>query len=292
MLPSIEKSRLLLNTIPIVISGVNAMALCIFMFPIFVAIPARFILTATTIFGMIGLLFGMYIKYRSTLAISHCCFYMAYFLFVMEFLFGVGSVIMAVHIGGRPDLYRFVLGVASLSMLLALLAGIFHQALALRLFDKDDGQFWRGKLGRYIDDRGRIINCDFGNRIPIDKGLLTLGLVVAINIPLLFEFYGGERNNVVILAAPMLIGTFIYLNLSKIGPWIVQLYLLRKLEKSFGCRFINADYEQIQALRRTFFLSRWLMKDYIGHQIADLEPSVEPKRKVRAVRRMHLRKRR
>jgi hypothetical protein len=60
----------------------------------------------------------------------------------------------------------------------------------------------------------------------------------------------------------MFIAVFSYMNVKVVGPKIACLYLLRKYEKQTGRRFVNADYEKIQDLRRRFFLSRWLMKDY------------------------------
>lgn len=53
------------------------------------------------------------------------------------------------------------------------------------------------------------------------------------------------------------------LNLKQFGPAFLRLLLVRRLEKEAGRPFVNADYEQIQELRRTFFLSRWLMRDYV-----------------------------
>ncbi len=82
------------------------------------------------------------------------------------------------------------------------------------------------------------------------------------NIPILFQIYTGARNNVIFLAVPLIIGVFAYLSIKTLGPKIACLWLLRKYEKQTGRCFVNADYEKIQELRRTFFLSRWLMKDY------------------------------
>ena len=281
---------------PIMISGFNMMAVAAFMFPTFSMLPARAILAIMVIVGLIGLPVGMYAKYRAAFATSFSCIYIPYFLFGVEFLFFGGGAVLAVVLAGRPDLKVFSLAMWGLSILMPLLAGIYRETRSLRLYEKDGGEFWQKTLGKYIDYRQFSISPHFSAEVTFSRSQFSNAiLIIAVgstNIPLLFELYGGGRNNAIFLAIPLAVGTFAYLNFCKLGPWIVKLYLLRKLERSFGRRFINADYEQIQALRRTFFLSRWLMKDYIGHQIADLEPSVEPKRKVRAVRRMHLCKRR
>lgn len=85
---------------------------------------------------------------------------------------------------------------------------------------------------------------------------------VTVNVPLLFQIYTGSKNNAIFLAVPLLVGAFAYLSLKVLGPKIANLYVLRQYEKQTSRRFVNADYEKIQELRRTFFLSRWLMKDY------------------------------
>jgi hypothetical protein len=57
-----------------------------------------------------------------------------------------------------------------------------------------------------------------------------------------------------------------YINIKTSGPQLAILYVLLKHEIKTKRRFVNADYEEIQNLRRTFFLSRWLMKDYQSQQ--------------------------
>jgi hypothetical protein len=89
-----------------------------------------------------------------------------------------------------------------------------------------------------------------------------MAAAIGVNIPLLFQIYGGGRNNAIFLAVPLMTVTFTYINLKIFGPGLTRIFLLRKIEKEQGYRFQNADYEKIQELRRGFFLSRWLMKDY------------------------------
>ena len=60
----------------------------------------------------------------------------------------------------------------------------------------------------------------------------------------------------------MVIGCASYINIAVMGPMLMRIVFLRKLEKEQGYRFANADYERIQELRRHFRFARWLMKDY------------------------------
>lgn len=85
---------------------------------------------------------------------------------------------------------------------------------------------------------------------------------MVVNIPLFFDIYFGSRNNLIFIVMPVMIGMFAYFGFKIIGPRIAKLCVLRQYEKQTGRCFVNTDYEKIQELRRTFFLSRWLMKDY------------------------------
>ena len=285
MLPSIESSRMVLAKAAIAVSGFNTMTVGLFMFPMFSELPIRSILVCMVVVGLMSIPLGGYIKYRAVFGTSYGCFAIVYFLFVLEFLCGGGSTILAVHVAKRFDLKGMALGICSLSMLVALLIGIYREMQVFKLFNKNNAQFWQEELGRYIDYQRYSINPNFSTDVPTTgtklTTVITIVMVGSANIPLLFELYGGGKANVIFLAAPLGVVTFSYLNLCKFGPWIVKLYLLRILEKASGRRFMNADYEQIQALRRTFFLSRWLMKDYASPSIVTSAQQMQQRRRER-----------
>jgi hypothetical protein len=122
------------------------------------------------------------------------------------------------------------------------------------------------RFSKQIDQSGRKFKPSLGEGSSTSGSVTSSFAILAIgvtNIPLMFELFTSSRNNVMFLAAPVLLGTCIYVNITSAGPQLLNCILIRKIEKHQGFRFINADFEKIQELRRSFFLARWLMKDYV-----------------------------
>lgn len=159
-------------------------------------------------------------------------------------------------------------GVNTFCIAASVLGGMYREALRLELRKKGSPPPWKAKLAEYVDYSKHRIIPNKTNSIRTDGDSWTrYGPLIIMagpaNFSLFFEYFGGGRNNGIFLVAPLLAGVFSYLNLKKFGPAFLRLLLVRSLEKEAGRPFVNADYEQIQELRRTFFLSRWLMKDYV-----------------------------
>ena len=141
MLPSIESSRMVLARTTILVSGVTMMIVGLFMFSMFSELPVRTIFTVMAVVVLFGIPAGMYIKYRAGFGTSYGCFAIVYFLFFLEFLFGGGGVVLAVHIAERSDLKGLFLSACSLCMLVALLIGIYQEMQLLKIFEKNKDQF-------------------------------------------------------------------------------------------------------------------------------------------------------
>jgi len=92
---------------------------------------------------------------------------------------------------------------------------------------------------------------------------MVISCVGVANIPLAFEIYGGGRAHAIYFVAPFYVGLWVYINMKTVGPGLMRLLLVRRLEKEKGIRLANADLEEIQALRRGFFMARFFMRDYI-----------------------------
>ena len=215
----------------------------------------------------IGFVAGMYLTFRSECGIASGLFRLLYGLFVMEIMFGGGGAALAMHIASRLDLSWWAFYTNCIIAMLSLFVGMYREADTLELWVKDVA--WRSKLKKYIDYSSQQLDptVTATSLSPRRNSHAQFPFwpiaIVSINLPLLFEAYVGGRNNAVFLAVPVLTSVFAYINLKHCGPGLVRLLLLRKLEKEAGFRFVNADYEQIQELRRTFFLARWFMKDYV-----------------------------
>ncbi|QCP47996.1 hypothetical protein FAZ95_01635 [Trinickia violacea] len=187
-----------------------------------------------------------------------------YFVVVfLIFLGGAGAIVLAEVVRARE--YRFfALGAYLASVILPLLFGVLRQFAKLGAFRANRERDWMVSLSRCVDfDRYIITPGKYNESGGRDMGavIFSTGAMVT-NIPILFQIYTGSRDNVIFVALPVFVGVLSYLNVKVIGPQIASLLLLRKYEKQTGRHFVNADYEKIQDLRRTFFLSRWLMKDY------------------------------
>jgi hypothetical protein len=273
MLLFIETARSVLSKLPLAVSGNNAMVLAIFSFSLFPGtVHAYGILTAMAVAAGIGLVAGIYLTFRSTFDSTYGLWALCYFLIAMEFLFSGGCSALALATAGRAHLGWIAVCTNSFVLLFTLFGGMYRETKQLELWGNNPDR-WKKKLAKYIDyphhQVSPLLTADFplmakGQAV---KSPFWIAAVGSANIPLLFEMYAGGRANAVFLAAPVLTGLFAYINLSSFGPGFVRLLLLRKLEKVAGRRFINADLEQIQQLRRGFFMARWLMKDFDPVQV-------------------------
>ncbi len=267
MLLSIENARKSLPNCWFTMSGMNVAAAALFFVPLFEDLPTRHLLILLGIAACTGLVTGLYLKYRSACGTATAFFGLFYFLLTLPFLFAGGGAAGAVWMAGRPDLCWPAFYANAFFMALALLGGMYREAKNLEWWGTNTSDRWKSKLEKHIDYSkyqiipGSVTTSSVGEDRWTKYGPLILAAGPA-NFALLFELYGGGRNNTIFIAAPIMTGVLAYLNLRYLGPAYTRLLLLRKLEKESGRRFVNADLEQIQELRRTFFLSRWLMKDY------------------------------
>ena len=255
----------------LVLSMFSAMVIALFMFPLFKGqIETLDILKIMAAGAGIGFLVGMHVTFRSRLGSAFGLGMFCYLVVSFEILMTGGAAGLATHIAGRPDLRWVAFSSNLICLVITLFGGLRLEAKSLGSIDANEPNRWKREIEKYVDYPSRTVLPALSNgqglSQPKANFFTSPYAIVAIgsaNIPLLFNLYGGGRMNAIYLALPLMTGTLIYLNFKNFGPSLVRLFLLRKLEKSLGYRFINADYEQIQELRRTFFLSRWLMKDYV-----------------------------
>ena len=178
-----------------------------------------------------------------------------------------GAAAAAVSIASQPELRWYAFTTNFFCMIISLMAGMYAEARILGYRDSDSSSPWQKNIERYVDySKYQILAVLPLSSAEEEKRLQSIRFsVIAVgtaNIPLLFQIYLGGSGNAIFLVVPVLTGTFAYINIKNFGPGLLRLLLLKKIEKIHGRRFNNADLEQIQELRRTFFLSRWLMKDY------------------------------
>jgi len=226
-------------------------------------------LIVTAIGALLGLVQGLYVTFRAKFTSLYSTVVPLYIISQLEILF-FGSIASETLLkAGRPDLRWFAFNTNALCMVLAFMIGMLVEARRLGVLTKEDG--WRREIEKCLNYSKRTVmpaSTENPGKINYNDAI-WIGVIGAVNIPLLFQIYGGGRDNAIFLAAPLGIIAASYLNLKTIGPALLRILLLRKIEKEQGFRFQNADYEKIQELRRGFFLAHWLMKDYRPSTIAE-----------------------
>lgn len=83
---------------------------------------------------------------------------------------------------------------------------------------------------------------------------------VALNVPLLLQIGGWEANDVVWLAMPALAATVTMVLVSGFGPALARALALLDIERRVGRPLVTSRLEELQAMRRGFWWSRWLAR--------------------------------
>jgi hypothetical protein len=272
-----------LHWMPLVFCGFNAFVASMFAFSMFTpSLPKTTMLLIAGAAALIGLPIGICVKYRTSGGVTYGLWgYVVYLWMGLGCLaFGGLAGILAV-ITGHPEMRWMAFGLHVCLLTMALLAGLVMEARRLGFAPGSSDQAWRTKLAAYIDAgrneiSTRILDDVFiGEKTYGTETAVLIGAVGSANVVLMLRMFGGGVNNAVYLVAPLATLTFGHMSLKYFGPIILRLWLARRLESEQGRPFVNADFEQIQALRRTFILSRWLMTDYKGEA-----PSADKSRKM------------
>ena len=187
---------------------------------------------------------------------------------------------IASRTAGRPDREWLLFFLGALGTLPSLLIGMGLEARLLGWRFGDSTQRWRRSIELFVDYTTRQVSPSLTENVSKrfkEYPSSTAGWVLSLglNIPVIAEVFGGGRQNAVFFGLPLAIGCASYLNIAVHGPVLMRILFLRVLEKEQGYRFANADYEQIQELRRHFRFARWLMKDYRPPQPLP-EPEPDP----------------
>jgi hypothetical protein len=274
MLLSIDKARKNLPNFWLGMGIFNTMALVLFLVPLFEnKIPAYPLLCAMAVVACVGFVVGAYVTFRSRCGSTAALLLFLYMLLTMEIMFAGGVAALAVSIAGRVDLRWLAFFTNAFCMVVTLLDGIYHEAKAIGWRRTSTSDRWKKGIEKYIDYSTYQISPSLTysatENASAIKSPFWIVAVGSANIPLFFEYFAGGRSNAIFFAVLCLTGVFIYVNLKYWGRDLLRLLLLRKLEKSLGRRFVNADLEQIQQLRRGFFMARWLMKDFVQVQVPE-----------------------
>jgi hypothetical protein len=263
LLTTIDSARMTFPKLPLVFGFGHALVM-IFIWP-FIGINISDEFLPSAIIGLaIGLIMGIFLKYRAKFSVKLALVSSIYLVILLSYLSGFSGLVAAIKIAGINRNKGMLFFIYFLFIAIPFVFGILNHLVKLKFFGKNSSD-WMNAMKEVVDFEKYII---YPSKFTQQSSATNLSAAVwsasamAANIPLLFQFFTGDRNNVIFFVIPIFIGVFAYLNVKTFGPQIASLYLLRRYEKQTHRHFINADYEKIQELRRTFFLSRWLMKDY------------------------------
>lgn len=206
--------------------------------------------------GIVFLLTGLYIKYRSRYSPRD-----ALWAFPLALVF-FGSLLVASTTAlawrmNRPDLYGMAIGIAVLLACGGLAVGYWSERRRLAALTQDGVP---ELLAPLLDlQRHRVRPADAG-AAQASLGRLAFATALALNVPLLLQLGGWDRNDVVWLAMPLLGGAVTYVLVTGFGPALARALAVVALEERMDRRFFTSRLEELQQLRRGFGLSRWLCR--------------------------------
>jgi len=273
MFISAKEAEEMLPKFPLVMGLLSGMdAVMLLFLPLRKTMDSSILLLATLIFGVSGLLVGAFIKYKSKLNAGSAIYTMAYVLTLLT-LFTCSVCALPGVVSGEVYLvYWGALASIGVSSIFLLMGWVREQKLTNHPLNAVrsgvDGQdkyidYEKMEINPRIRVPAKFINSESNNlKTRSAASLGMIGGALSANIMLAAKIFGIDNHAMAWLAAIGMILIMAYIQLKYFGPSAFRLYQLHMLQKNFSQPFKNSDYEKIQDLRRTFFLSRWLMKDY------------------------------
>jgi hypothetical protein len=214
-----------------------------------------------------------WIVYRSDFAARYGLLAAGLFLLAFMSFLGGGAVAVAHSIHDNDSV-----------AVLALLGGIFTVAIPLL------GSAWieRARLERqgskgawvqqHVDAKAGRMRADalLSNSPPPRQGLLWLVVGAAVNVPWVFRTQGITDAQMLPWALALFAAAVVWVAAAYMGPRLGRAVLLLRLERATKQRLVHEHFEDIQQLRRDFWLSRWLMP---AEAALDEPPSKPEKRR-------------
>lgn len=227
---------------------------------------ARAAVLAGTVVGVVLGATKAYTLYRSDYGSRHGAITVGMVLLILVSLAG-GVAAAATTMTGRPELGGWAMATAAVTILGCTGWAAGREWLRLRA-QGADGEWARG----HVDLRAGTVRDATGGGMgappsrPWGSGASASGWIwvvgaLMLNLPLLWRSGGIDDLEVM----PWLVATIIvsvsWFGVTWIGPLAARTRFVMLLERQAGRRFVHADLAQLQALRRSWFLSRWLMKE-------------------------------
>jgi hypothetical protein len=167
-----------------------------------------------------------------------------------------GVAVMTVSMAGQPQLALLATGTCSISLVMSLVAGLRRQGLTLQR-EGFDGAWARTNVD---PDAARLrASALLGTDPHAAPPYPWLALALGVNGPLLYRAWGASDAQVMPFVLAALALTSVWVFVRNVGPLAARGRFVLQLERHHGRRIVHEHYEELQALRRSFWLSRWLM---------------------------------
>jgi len=259
MFPDLERARPLLCHAPLCLGPCSFMIFGLCLSVVAKANGVAFQLTSWPMLALLvaGLVAGYHIKYRSTLSVRSQTAIMVYNVVVVGLLPGT-TLLSAWSLLEKPPSSKPYLLFVFLYHATALSSLALPFALKLRELKRHPDR--RFKNNEYLADiRSFTIDPNCGRTVPTST-LAPATIALTVNLPIALNTYIGENSSALLIATSLYALLFSYVAAVFIGPKLAYLYELYRYERQTGRRFVNQEYEKVQALRRTFLLCRLLAK--------------------------------
>jgi len=216
--------------------------------------PALMVMAPIT--GLMFLGSGLHLKYRARYSPREALWAAVLALLFFGSLLVVATTALAWR-AHRPDLQPLALGLAALMFVGGMATGFVAERRRLRVIDPATGL--PAPLVPLLDlKRHRIL--PLPSPPPPRAATVAALTAVALNVPLLLQIGGWEANDVVWLAMPALAATVTMVLASGFGPALARALALLDIERRAGRPLVTSRLEELQTMRRAFWLSRWLAR--------------------------------
>ena len=216
--------------------------------------PALMLMAPIT--GLVFLGSGLHLKYRARSSPREALWAAVLALLFFGSLLVVSTTALAWR-AHRPDLQPLALGLAALMFVGGMATGFVAERRRLRVIDPATGL--PAPLVPLLDlKRHRVL--PLPSPPPPRAATVAALTAVALNVPLLLQIGGWQANDVVWLAMPALAATVTTMLASGFGPALARALALLDIERRAGRPLVTSRLEELQAMRRGFWLSRWLSR--------------------------------
>lgn len=214
----------------------------------------RPLLPMSVVLGVVFLAYGLYIKYRARYSPREALWAAAMAVVFFGSLLVASTTSLAWR-AQRPDLQPLALALAALMGAGGMGLGFVAERRRLRVIDAATGL--PAPLVPMLDlKRHRVMPLPSPPPTPTSKVVMIAA--IGLNLPLLLKVNGWEANDVLWLVMPPVSATVTMLLHSGFGPGLARAIALLDVERRVGRPLVTSRLDELQAVRKGFWLSRWL----------------------------------